>query len=95
MSKNNQKILLSFLIIFSFYCAITIGRSWDEGSELLKGKVTLDYLLSLGEVDNKSILTGYNREGYSTIYWSLLYFLTQIFPPQYQIQASHIINLII
>ena len=89
MSKNNQKILLFFLALFSFYCAITIGQSWDEGAELFKGKVTLDYLLSLGEIDIKN----YYREYYSTAYWSLLYLLTKIFPTNYQIEASHIINL--
>ena len=90
MSKNNHKILLSLLIIFSSYCAIIIGKSWDEGAELYKGKVILDYFFSLGEVDKYY----WGRENYSTIYWSILYFLTKIFPPQYQIQASHIINLI-
>jgi len=88
MSKNNQNILLFFLILFSLYCAISIGQSWDEGHELYKGKVTLDYLLSLGEIDTKK----YYREYYSTIYWSLLYLLTKIFPANYQIEASHIIN---
>ena len=88
MIKTKQKILFLFLVCFSIYCALTIGQGWDEGFLLIQGKVTLDYLLSLGELDNKYSY----RENYSTIYWSLLYFLTKIFPPQYQIQASHIIK---
>ena len=66
MSKNNQKILLYLLISFSLYCAIIIGKSWDEGAELIKGKVVLDYLFSLGEIDNKN----FYREYYSPIYLS-------------------------
>ena len=90
MNKTKQKILLFFLFYFTIYCAIIIGQSWDEGAELHKGKVTLDYLFSLGEINNKSSY----REYYSPIYLSLLYLLTKIFPAQYQIEASHIINLI-
>ena len=76
MTKQKQKILVFFLFIFTAYCALTIGQTWDEGSELLKGKITLDYLFSLGEIDNKTLY----RENYSPIYWSFLYFLTKIFP---------------
>ena len=53
MSPTKQKTLLFFLLIFSIYCALTIGQSWDEATELLRGKITLDYLFSLGDVDKK------------------------------------------
>ena len=89
MTPTKQKTLLFFLLIFSVYCALTIGQSWDEETELLRGKITLEYLLSLGDVDKKILY----REYYSPIYWSLLYFLTKIFPSQFQIEAGHIINL--
>jgi len=88
MAKQKQKILFFFLFIFSVYCALTIGQTWDEGADLIKGKITLNYLFSLGEIDNKTLY----RENYSPIYWSLLYFLTKIFPSQYQIEVSHLIN---
>ena len=58
----------------------TIGQTWDEGADLLKGKITLDYLLSLGEINNNTLY----RENYSPIYWSLLYFLTKIFFEYFQ-----------
>jgi len=89
MTPTKQKTLLFFLLIFSIYCALTIGQSWDEETELLRGKITLEYLLSLGDVDKKILY----REYYSPIYWSLSYLLTKIFPSQFQIEAGHIINL--
>ena len=89
MIKKKQKILLFFLFAFSIYCALKIGQSWDEAFHLIQGKTTLDYLFSLGKID-KDILY---RENYSTIYWSLSYLLTMIFPSQYQIGVSHLINL--
>ena len=90
MNKKNQKVLLFFLFTFSAYCAIIIGKSWDEGYHLLQGESTLDYLFSLGKVDNYF----YAREYYSTLYWTLQYLITTIFPSKYQIEISHLTNLI-
>ena len=90
MNKINQKIILFFLFSFSIYCALAIGESWDEKVHLIQGKITLDYLLSLGKID----VDIYLREYYSPIYYSLKFLLLQIFPIKYQIEASHIINLI-
>ncbi len=90
MNKKKQRILIFFLFSFSVYCALIIGKSWDSGTDLLYGKSTLNYLLSLGNVD-KYIWT---REYYSSFYWSIQYLLTTIFPLKYQIEVSHIINLV-
>jgi len=90
MTKIKKNILLFFLIIFSFYCAVIIGQAWDESAEIFKGKNTIDYLFSFGEIDNKY----HYREYYSSIYWSLLYILTKQFPSQYLIESTHVINLI-
>ena len=89
-SKKNQKILLFFLFSFSAYCAIVLGKSWDEGPNLFQGKNTLEYLFSLGKNNNYY----WGREYYSGFYWSLQYLLTTIFPSKFQISISHIINLI-
>ena len=88
MSKEIQKILLLFLIIFSIYCAITIGETWDENFHINQGKVIIDYLFSLGAID-KDILY---RENYSSIYWSLSYLIIKQFPSLYHIEISHLIN---
>ena len=90
MANTKQKNLFLFLVCFSIYCALTIGRSWDEGFLLTQGKITLNYLLSLGKVD----VDLFRREYYSAIYHSLKYLLIQIFPIKYQYETSHIINLI-
>jgi len=89
MNKIKQKILLFILFSFSLYCALVIGRSWDEGTHFIQGKITLDYLFSLGNLDKDFIY----RENYSSIYWSLQYLLTTIFPSKYQFEIGHIINL--
>jgi hypothetical protein len=89
MIKTKQKILFLFLVCFSIYCALTVGQAWDEGFLLIQGKITLDYLLSLGKID----IDLFYREYYSPIYYSLKFLLAQIFPIKYQIEVSHIINL--
>ena len=90
MDKKKQKILLFFLFSFSAYCALIIGKSWDEGYHLLQGESTLDYLLTLGKVDKYF----WGREYYSALYWSLQYLLTTAFSSKYQIEVSHLTNLI-
>ena len=87
--KKKENILLFFLIFFSIYCAINIGQSWDEGYHLLQGKITLDYLLTFGEIDKDL----FYREYYSPSFWTLKYFVIEFFPKKYEIEISHLINL--
>ena len=89
MFKKKENILLFFLFLFSVYSALTIGQSWDEGAQLANGKVTLDYLFSFGKIDEYVTY----RENYSPIYWSFQYVITKIFPLEYEIQITHLINL--
>ena len=89
MSEVKQKIILFFLITFSIYCALIIGQSWDEATHLAQGGITLKYLFSLGKIDTEIIY----RENYSSIYWSIQYFITKIFPQKYEVQISHLVNL--
>ena len=89
-TKKNYTIFFFLLIIFSIYCSLTVGKAWDEGAHLIIGKITLDYLFSLGKIDTFSIF----REQYSPIYWSLKYLITQIFPSEYQTEVTHLTNLI-
>ena len=46
MIKTKKNYLFLFLILFSAYCAISIGQAWDEGHLLLQGKIVTSYLLS-------------------------------------------------
>ena len=69
MSKKKNFILLFLLVVFSVYCALSVGETWDQKDNLLRGKITLDYFFSIGKIDNYISL----RENYSTIYWSFVY----------------------
>ena len=87
--KKKYNPLIVLLIIFSIYCSLTIGQSLDEEYYLILGKNTLDYLLSLGNVNN-DIAYG---EYFSTTYWSLLYAVTEIFPSKYTTEITHLVSL--
>ena len=90
MIKLKQKILFLFLIVFSIYCALSIGQSWDEEFLINQGRIALNYLFSLGRIDIDIEL----REYYSPIYYTLKFLLSQIFPFSYKVEVSHLINLI-
>ena len=89
MSKKKKITSLYILIAFAIYCSLIVGLAWDEPNAFEHGKITLDYLLSLGRVD-KYVVYG---EYYSTIYWSFLYLVAEIFPSKYQYEVGHLINL--
>ena len=67
MIKKKQKILFLFLAIFSIYCALSIGQGWDEHALNLFGKITINYLLSLGRIEGD----WFRSEFHSPIYYSL------------------------
>ena len=52
MLKKVEISTLVILIIFAFYCALTIGSSWDESYEMTLGKERLKYLFSFGSYKN-------------------------------------------
>ena len=51
MSKKKKYIPLIIFFTFSVYCGLIIGQSLDEEYHLMQGKITLDYLLSFGQLD--------------------------------------------
>ena len=89
MFKSKQKIILLSLILFSSYSAIKLGQTWDEGALSKQGQITLNYLLSLGKIEENI----FRREYYSPIYYSLKYLFLQSFPIKYQFEVNHLINL--
>ncbi len=88
--KLNKKIIFYILILFSSYCAFSIGFAWDEKFLINQGKVTINYLLSLGFTEPENI---FRREFYSPIYYSLRYLFIQAFPIKYHLEVGHLINL--
>ena len=55
MQKSHKKILFYVLILFASFSVITIGLSWDEEYLINQGKVTTNYLLSLGLTEPNDI----------------------------------------
>ena len=90
MFKSKQKIIFYSLILFSTYSALSLGQTWDEGHLTRQGQITINYLLSLGRLDEDV----FRREYYSPIYYSLKYLFLQIFPMKYQFEANHLVNLV-
>ena len=46
-------------------------------------------IFSLGKIDKDIPYAEY----YSTIYWSFLYLITELFPSKYETSVSHLVNL--
>ena len=76
------------LILFSFYCAITVGMSWDEKYYHKIGEINLNYLLSFGMMEESFD----QKFRFSTLYWSLSSLLSQLAPEKYSIEIHHVIN---
>ena len=74
--QKKEEIIKIILITYTVYCAYNIGMSWDEGYHQEIGKINLKNLLSFGLI-NEPFLYKYK---YSTLYWSLSSFISQIFP---------------
>ena len=91
MNKKEKKYSLFLLFLFSIYSSLLIGQTWDESFHLDQGKITLNYLLSLGNVNEELPY----RHFYSPMYWTLQYILSQITPKQYQVESVHLLNLTI
>ena len=91
---NNKKIetsVLSLLIIYSIYCSLIIGKSWDEGYHYHQGKAIFQYLLSFGKIRKEF----FYEEYYSPSYWFFQFFFSQLFPVKYKVETSHLFNLLI
>ena len=87
--SNKINLIITLLLIFSIFSALIIGQSWDEGYHLKHGKVTFNYLLSFGLINEKLEF----REYYSSIYFTLKYLVTSFFPYQFKTEVGHLVNL--
>lgn len=90
-NKKIETIVLFTLIIYSFYSAIIIGKSWDEGYHYVQGKSIFHYLLSFGRIKKDF----FYEEYYSPSYWFFQFFFSQLFPAIYKVEVNHIFNLLI
>jgi hypothetical protein len=87
---RKKQFLIYFLFFFSAYCALTIGESWDEYYYTALGKRNLIYLFTLGRIEPYFGGSFY----YSTLYWDLQYFFSQLLSYKYQTEVNHLINLL-
>lgn len=90
-NKKIETIVLFTLIIYSFYSAIIIGKSWDEEYHYVQGKSIFQYLLSFGKIRKEF----FYEEYYSPSYWFFQFFFSQLFPAIYKVEVNHIFNLLI
>jgi 4-amino-4-deoxy-L-arabinose transferase-like glycosyltransferase len=88
-----KNFLLKLLIIYSVICSVILGESWDINEHLLLGKSTFNYLFSFGIINDDSYVN--LREFYSSSYWSVVYFITQLFPKNIELTIFNLINLLI
>ena len=91
MTKKINLIFLSTLLLYSLYCALQLGYTWDVLYYYEDGKQRLDYLFSLGsnEVDKSIHVRRYLTGAYSTI----SAFIVQFFPRKYILEVIYFINL--
>ena len=91
MNKKKVELFgLSLLILYSFYCSIVIGPSWDEFYHYKNGDNILNYIFSFG-------LREYHSENFKFhygLYDFLASFFSKNFTKDYLIQSHHIFNLI-
>ena len=85
MLKKVEISTLVILIIFAFYCALTIGSSWDESYEMTLGKERLKYLFSFGSYKDYEFYR--YEEFYPGFYNTLAIFVTKIFPIKYETEV--------
>ena len=83
--ENKIKILLIF---YTLYCSFNIGMSWDESFYQKTGEINLKYLLSFGQIDESFP----SKFRYSTLYWTVLSFINQMFPQKFNLEVYHILN---
>ena len=89
MRSKIDSFILYFLILFSAYCAVIIGISWDDLIHIDRGNARLKYLFSFG-------LYNYSDYGdqrfYPGFYNTLSIFVTKMFPKKYEIETLHLVN---
>ena len=91
MTNKINNVILCFLIVYSIFCALTIGVSWDELAHLDRGNERLKYLFSFGAYD---YLDYRDHRFYPGFYSTFVTFVTKMFPKKYEIETLHLTNLL-
>ena len=88
-NRNLRSGIIYLLIIFSYYCSLMIGISWDEPFEITRGQERLKYILSFG---NYEVAPAQNDKYYPGLYSTISAFLSNIMPKKYIYETFHLIN---
>ena len=91
MINKINSVILCLLIVYSIFCALNIGVSWDELAHLDRGNERLKYLFSFGTYD---YLDYRDQRFYPGFYNTFATFVTKMFPKKYEIESLHLINLL-
>ena len=92
MLRKVEISILALLIIFAFYCAYTVGSSWDEYFVMSRGEERLKYLLSLGAYGSPTLWERHTEDLLPGFFATFATFLKNIFPKKYEIESWHLIN---
>jgi hypothetical protein len=91
MTNKINNTIFYLLIIFSIYCALIIGISWDELAHIDLGNERLKYLFTFGSYD---YLDYRDHRFYPGFYNTLTSFVIKMFPKKYEIETLHLTNLL-
>ena len=95
MEKKSENLILFFLVIFSVYCSLQLGMSWDEPYHYYNGKNRLKYLFSFGKYEYRDLSIFSTAAYFPGFYDSLSAFISQMIPKNFPSaslqQASKII----
>ena len=89
MINKINNVIICTLVVYSIFCALSIGISWDEYAHLSRGNERLKYLFSFGSYD---YLDYRDQRFYPGFYNTLVTFVTKMFPQKYEIETLHLTN---
>ena len=92
MIRRINFIFLIIIFLYSVYCSLQLGMSWDVLFHYELGKDRLDYLFSLG-MNKVNEITYENSKLYPGVYSTVLAFFVQFSPRTYIIESIYLINL--
>ena len=88
--KKVELFVLSLIILYSLYCAIVVGPSWDEFYHYKNGDNIFNYIFSLGTREYHSA----NFKFHYGLYDFLASFFSKNFTKSFLVESHHIFNLI-
>ena len=93
MLKKVEISTLTLLFIFVFYCALTIGISWDLEMEIERGNERLKYILFQNSFENYVIATKHiGGQYYPAFYTTFASFVAKLFPKKYEFEIWQLTN---